>query len=110
MADEVVPFVEKHYRSLTLPSARLVAGPSYAGLASAYTALRHPDVFGLAYSQSGYLSFGSNALVKAYRQAPRKSIRLYVDIGPVRTNGRLGVASGRCYKFFLEPTVNSRKC
>ena len=81
MADELVPFVEKHYRSLALPSARLVAGPSYAGLASAYIALRHSDVFGLGYSQSGYLSFGSNALIEAYRQAPPKPIRLYVDIG-----------------------------
>ena len=81
MADEVVPFVEKHYRSLALPSARLVAGPSYAGLASAYIALHHSNVFGLAYSQSGYFSFRSNALVEAYRHAPRKPIRLYVDIG-----------------------------
>ncbi len=81
MAEEAVPYVEKHYRSLDHPSARLVAGPSYAGLASAYISFQHPDVFGLGYSQSGYLSFGSNALIEAYRQTRTKPIRLYVDIG-----------------------------
>ena len=81
MAEELVPFVEERYRSLDDPAARLVVGPSYGGLAAAYVPLQHPDVFGLGYSQSGYLSFGGNALITAYEEASPKPIRLYVDIG-----------------------------
>lgn len=81
MAEEVVPFVGAHYRSLDNPSARLVAGDSYAGLVSAYIPFQHPEVFGLGYSQSGYLSLQDNTLIEAYQEAETKPIHLYVDIG-----------------------------
>ncbi len=81
MADELVPFVEEHYQLTEAPSARLVAGDSYAGLASVYIPFQQPDVFGLGYSQSGYLSLQSDTLIEAFRQASPKPIRLYVDIG-----------------------------
>ena len=41
----------------------------------------NPDVFGLGYSQSGYLSFNDNALIEAYQKARSQPIRLYLDIG-----------------------------
>ena len=81
MAEELVPFVQQRYRTVEQPAARLVAGPSFGGLVSAYVPFQHPDVFGLSYSQSGYMSFQDDALIEAYRQAERKPIRLYVDIG-----------------------------
>ncbi len=81
MADELVPFVEEHYRLTDRPSERLVAGDSYAGLASVYIPFEQPDVFGLGYSQSGYLSLQGDALIEAIRTASPKPIRLYVDIG-----------------------------
>lgn len=81
MADELLPFVEEHYRLTDRPSERLVAGDSYAGLASVYIPFEQPGVFGLGYSQSGYLSLQGDALIEAYRQASPKPIRLYVDIG-----------------------------
>ena len=81
MAEELVPYVEQRYNSRSHPSARLVAGPSFGGLVSVYVPFQHPDVFGLGYSQSGYLSFQSDALIEAYKIADRKPLRLYVDIG-----------------------------
>ena len=81
MAEELVPYVEHRYRSIDRASARLVAGPSFGGLISAYVPFMHSDVFGLGYSQSGYLSFRSDALIKAYQEHGRRPIRLYVDIG-----------------------------
>lgn len=81
VSEEVAPFIQEHYRSLDYPSARLIAGPSFAGLASAYISFQHPDIFGLGYSQSGYLSFNGNALIEAYQKARSQPIRLYVDIG-----------------------------
>ncbi|MDE2833997.1 MAG: alpha/beta hydrolase-fold protein [Bacteroidota bacterium] len=81
MAEELVPFVQERYRTIAQPSARLVAGPSFGGLVSAYVPFRHPDIFGLSYSQSGYLSFRGDSLLDAYERSGRKSVRLFVDIG-----------------------------
>ena len=81
MAEELVPYVEGRHRLQDSPSARLVAGDSYAGLASAYIPFRHPEVFGLGYSQSGYLSLQGDTLIEAYREADPKPVRLFVDIG-----------------------------
>ena len=94
MAEELVPFVEERYRSLNDPSARLVAGPSYGGLAAAYVPLQHPKVFGLGYSQSGYLSFGGNALIEAYEQAGPEADSPLCGYWPVRAESGAGVASG----------------
>lgn len=80
-ADELVRFVEARYRTRRAPSARLVVGDSYGGLISAYVAFRRPDVFGLAYSQSGYHSFQNDRLLRLLDEAPVQPVRLYVDVG-----------------------------
>ncbi len=52
LARELMPWARK--QGLGAPAARtIVGGSSYGGLASAYAALRHPDVFGNVLSQSG---------------------------------------------------------
>ena len=81
MAEELVPYVDERYNTRNSPGSRLVVGPSFGGLGAAYTAFQHPETFGLAYSQSGYLSFGADSLIKAYNAADALPVRLYVDIG-----------------------------
>lgn len=79
--DELVPWVDASFRTMTEPSRRLVVGASYGGLISATIALRRPGVFGLACSQSGYLSFRGDALIKECLAAPELRGRFYVDCG-----------------------------
>ncbi len=81
IANELVPFIDESYRTIKNPSKRLVVGDSFGGLISAYIPFSRPDVFQLGYSQSGYLSFQKDRLIKAYSDSPRKDIRLYIDIG-----------------------------
>ena len=46
MAKELVPWIRSHYNVTNEPKHTVVTGYSAGGLASAYVALRHPEVFG----------------------------------------------------------------
>ena len=53
MATELVPWVRAHYNVTRDPGRTVVSGKSAGGLAAAYMGLRHPEVFGNVFSQSG---------------------------------------------------------
>ena len=53
MAMELVPWVWTHYNVTRDPAHTVVSGKSAGGLAAAYMGLRHPEVFGNVFSQSG---------------------------------------------------------
>ena len=53
MAKELVPWVRSHYNVTNDPKQTVLTGYSAGGLASAYVALRHSEVFGNVLSQSG---------------------------------------------------------
>lgn len=53
MAKELVPWVRSHYNVTKDPKQTVVTGNSAGGLASAYVALRHSEVFGNVLSRSG---------------------------------------------------------
>jgi enterochelin esterase family protein len=81
MADVLTNWVDTRFRTRKGPSSRLVAGDSYAGVGSLYIAFEHPETFGLAYSQSGYLPLNVGQMVRAFAESDRKPLRLYVDVG-----------------------------
>jgi enterochelin esterase family protein len=53
MAKELVPWIRSHYNVTKDPKQTVITGNSAGGLASAYVALRHPEVFGNVLSRSG---------------------------------------------------------
>jgi enterochelin esterase-like enzyme len=68
---ELVAQVDQEYRTLAGPHHRVIAGLSDGGYGAANIALRHPDIFGMAISLSGYfkaegLAFGDD---RAYMRA-----------------------------------------
>lgn len=81
LATELVPYIDGKYRTLARPDQRLVVGASYGGLIALYAAFAHPEVFGNAASQSGYVSFASDSLGRTFRRTGKKPIRLYFDVG-----------------------------
>ena len=48
IADEVVPYVQKHYNVYTDAAHTSIAGKSLGGLESFYIAMEHPEIFGTA--------------------------------------------------------------
>lgn len=54
---ELVPYVDKKYRTIADRDHRAVVGKSSGGYGSVILAMRHPDVFGLMASHSGDMYF-----------------------------------------------------
>ncbi len=50
--DDLVPWVDAHYRTLPTPQSRGIAGYSLGGFSALRLALRHPDLFGAVYALS----------------------------------------------------------
>ena len=53
IAQDVVQFVDQHYRTIITPAGRGIAGLSMGGYGALHIALHHPDVFGAMASTSG---------------------------------------------------------
>lgn len=110
MGKELVPWIRSHYNVTKDPKQTVITGYSAGGLASAYVALRHPEVFGNVLSQSGafWWSFehnggvcgsrcpdsggrggdGSrdsttegNIMVKQFLASPKLPLRFYLAVG-----------------------------
>src|SRR6185312_464854 len=52
LVNDLVPYIDKHYRTLADPAHRAIAGISDGGFGAVNIALHHPDVFGTALSLS----------------------------------------------------------
>lgn len=55
--DEIIPWVDAHYRTLATPQARGVFGKSSGGYGSMILGMRHPEVFGALACHSGDMFF-----------------------------------------------------
>ncbi|HEX9043678.1 MAG TPA: alpha/beta hydrolase-fold protein [Candidatus Limnocylindrales bacterium] len=69
VAQAVVPWVDRTYRTVATPAGRTLFGFSMGGFCSAVLALHHPELFGQAISFSGYYVAGirSGQTVNAWR-------------------------------------------
>jgi len=54
IVDDLVPYIDKHYRTLADPAHRAIAGISEGGFGAVNIDLHHPDVFGTVLSLSGF--------------------------------------------------------
>lgn len=79
--EELRTWIDGHFRTLRDPSTRLVIGDSYGGLISATIGLRRPDLFGMAYSQSGYMSFNNDMLLHELAATEHVRCRFFMDCG-----------------------------
>jgi enterochelin esterase-like enzyme len=53
LAEEIVPWARANYHATDRPEQTIIGGSSLGGLAAAFVALKHPEVFGNVLSQSG---------------------------------------------------------
>lgn len=66
IAEELVPWIRSNWHTTSDPSQMVLNGCSFGGLCSAYTALKHPDVFGNVVMQSGSCWYHPTAMT-SYR-------------------------------------------
>lgn len=98
VADELIPWMKKHYAITDDPSQTVIAGSSYGALAAAYTALKFPQVFGKVLSQSGAFWWSPKEepaewLIRQYELISSKSTEFYLDVGSLETVENFGCPS-----------------
>jgi enterochelin esterase family protein len=92
LADELMPWVRANYHVTDKPANTIIAGASYGGLAAAYAALRHPELFGNVLSQSGSFWWyppqtsgqgcnETNYIASLVVGQPRLPLRFYLEAG-----------------------------
>jgi S-formylglutathione hydrolase FrmB len=64
IVDDVVSYIDSHYRTVAQASARAISGHSMGGFGALNIAMRHPDVFSVVYSLSPGL-FDPNGLAES---------------------------------------------
>lgn len=93
LTSELVPWVRQRWRVSEDPARVIAAGQSYGGLASAFAALRAPDVFGNVLGQStscfwkdrSDFDLESEWLTREFVRCPKVPIRLYLEAGLIET-------------------------
>jgi enterochelin esterase-like enzyme len=83
IVEEVKPFVDAHYRTLTGRADTFIMGSSMGGLISAYAVSEYPDVFGGAACLSTHwpIADGAAATYLLKHLPDRKNHKFYVDHG-----------------------------
>ena len=94
LVTELVPWVRARYAIAPSPARNIVAGSSMGGLAAAFVANRHPEIFGNVLSQSGAFMYAAPGEQTAERMkrdieaAPKRDIAYYLEAG-IYEQGRL---------------------
>lgn len=80
--NEVMPYINQKYRTLTGPQNTAIAGSDMGGLISYYAALKHQDVFGIAGMFSPSFWF-NKAELSAYLNSWHKTtnLKMYFTVG-----------------------------
>jgi enterochelin esterase-like enzyme len=101
LSGELLPHVRANWNVTRDPRHAIVAGSSAGGLAAAFVAYRHPELFGNVLSQSGAFWRGPEAsneppfewLTGQYAASPRKDLRFVLEVGARESAGALGGAA-----------------
>lgn len=93
LAKELVPWVRTHYRISANADDVAIGGASAGGLAAAYVAFRHPEVFHRVLSQSGAFWRGNEGasspgewLTEQFRSAPKLPLQFSIEVGALETS------------------------
>ncbi len=80
VGEELIPYIDGHYRTLTQREARGVMGASLGGLISAYLALSRPHLFSKVGGQSSAFFLEEEKLVSLVEKLEAK-VAFYLDVG-----------------------------
>jgi enterochelin esterase family protein len=87
LAQEIVPWARANYHVTDRPEQTIIGGASLGGLAAAYVAFKHPEVFGNVLSQSGSFSWKPDEekdwewLTRQFAKSARLPLRFSFEAG-----------------------------
>jgi len=92
IVEEVMPFINAHYRTKTGRENTAVMGSSLGGLISFYMLCWHPETFSMAACLSASWMWNHSAILKQLRKdlLPTQSIKIYMDHGSEGREGQNG--------------------
>ena len=80
LVDEVKPWVDSNFRTLTAPEHTGVMGSSLGGVVSFYAAWQWPHIFGRVACMSSTFTFKDDLIHRVLKE-PKRKIRIYLDSG-----------------------------
>lgn len=89
VAGQLMTWVRQRYNVTRSPREAVVGGLSLGGVAAAYTAMRHPEVFGGVLSQSGAFQYrheDPDGLIRRFTKGARLPVRFYLEAGLLEVN------------------------
>lgn len=100
LAEELFPWIRQQKLDATREKT-VIAGASYGGLAAAYAGLKHPELFGNVYCQSGSFWWSPRStpemsevepewLTRQFVTAPVEDVHFYLEAGQFESNPRGG--------------------
>ena len=82
LREELKPFVDRTYRTLSEAATTAVGGASHGGLVSLWLALQHPHTFGQVLALSTSAMWDDETIVKKVQALPAKlPVRIWIDVG-----------------------------
>jgi predicted alpha/beta superfamily hydrolase len=88
LREELKPFIDSTYRTLTDPANTGLGGSSLGGLVTLYLGLQHPDIFGKLAVLSPSVWWDDRVILKLVRMTdPKPRLSIWLDIG-TREGGR----------------------
>ena len=93
LAHEIVPWARVKYHVTDRPEQTIVGGASFGGLAAAFVAFKHPEVFGNVLSQSGSFQWKPDNekdfqwLTRQFAASPRLPLRFSFEAGLMENTG-----------------------
>lgn len=82
IANQLIPMIDKQFRTMTQPASRVILGVDEAGFAAVEIGLRYPQVFGGVVAHSIFpLTGGDKELLALADASVNKGQRFYIDWG-----------------------------
>ena len=82
LVEEVVPFINSHYRTLQDPMQTGTGGSSLGGLVSLYLGFTYPNVFGKIAALSPSVWWNNKAILSVVAETtPKPRLKIWLDIG-----------------------------
>lgn len=81
LVDEVIPFINRRFRTKTGPEYTGLGGASYGGLIALYTAIHKPRAFGYLLIESPSLYVADQAVLREAEAVTQWPSRVYLGVG-----------------------------